>query len=113
MSYEDARERLVEFDVIVQATPVGSARISGCPLKLPLRAQSGALAFEMIYAPDRTAFLNAAAEAGMIIENGLIMLVAQAMESFRVWTGVQIPMQRAMAELLPVLQANDPISYRG
>jgi shikimate dehydrogenase len=49
-------------------------------------------AFDLVYAPERTPFLNAAERAGARTIGGLSMLVHQGAESFRLWTGEAPPL---------------------
>lgn len=52
----------------------------------------GQVAFDLVYVPEATPFLRAAAEAGARPVGGLAMLVHQGAEAFRLWTGVQPPL---------------------
>lgn len=111
VSIEDAALTLPYFDLIVQATPVGSGRIPGVPLPLPLKFSPACFVFDLVYLPRRTFFLQTAESLGAHVENGLIMLIAQAARSFEIWTGVPFPIDHAMEELVPVLQTHDPLSH--
>lgn len=102
---DTASHFLRDFDLVIQATPVGSDKIPGCPLQKPLKFKEGAIVMDLIYAPRRTKFLQYAEENGARTQNGLPMLIAQAAESFRIWTGIEFPLKKAMAELLPELTA--------
>ncbi|GGP28212.1 shikimate dehydrogenase [Silvimonas amylolytica] len=75
-----------EFDVIINAT---SASLGGERVPLPEGAFApGALAYDMMYGKEETAFLAQAREAGVTRRvDGLGMLVGQAAEAFRLWTG--------------------------
>ena len=53
---------------------------------------AGQVAFDLVYVPEATPFLRAAAEAGARPVGGLAMLVHQGAEAFRLWTGVQPPL---------------------
>lgn len=52
----------------------------------------GQVAFDLVYVPEETPFLRAAAKAGARPAGGLAMLVHQGAEAFRLWTGVQPPL---------------------
>ncbi|WP_188704803.1 shikimate dehydrogenase [Silvimonas iriomotensis] len=75
-----------EFDVVINAT---SASLGGERVPLPAGVfATGALAYDMMYGKDETAFLAQAREAGVAQRiDGLGMLVGQAAEAFRLWTG--------------------------
>ncbi len=51
----------------------------------------GAAAFDMVYRPLRTAFLQSAADAGWAVADGLAMLIAQARPSFHAFYGRPAP----------------------
>ncbi|TAK76182.1 MAG: shikimate dehydrogenase [Dehalococcoidia bacterium] len=52
----------------------------------------GQVAFDLVYVPEETPFLHAAAAAGARPVGGLAMLVHQGAEAFRLWTGVEPPL---------------------
>jgi shikimate dehydrogenase len=99
----EAAESISIFDLVIQATPVGSAHLPGLPLVFPPQLKRDVLMMDLIYAPQETAFLRRARAWGARTANGLPMLIAQAAESFQLWTGEQFPLERAMEELLPEL----------
>lgn len=74
------------FDVIINAT---SASLGGERVPLPAGVfANNALAYDMMYGKDETAFLAQAREAGVTQRvDGLGMLVGQAAEAFALWTG--------------------------
>ena len=76
--------------LIVNATPVGMyPNVSDAPVDLDGFPQlEGVL--DMIYNPARTVLLMEAEKRGLVAENGLWMLVAQAKESAEWFTGSQI-----------------------
>ncbi|TJZ71675.1 shikimate dehydrogenase [Chitiniphilus eburneus] len=76
------------FDVVINAT---SASLGGAAIPLPdgVFAPS-ALAYDMMYGKEETAFLAHARAAGVARRiDGLGMLVGQAAEAFALWTGRQ------------------------
>ncbi len=84
------------FDMIVNCTPLG---MGGFPDELPVDPavfRSGQWAVDMIYNPETTPFLRAAAERGAKTLSGMEMLIYQAMDAFETWTG-QRPPYEAMA----------------
>lgn len=81
--HQDAR-------IIVNATPVGMYPNSDvAPLSLQQFPQLEGV-FDLIYNPARTRLLQDAQERGLIAQNGLWMLVAQAKESAEYFTGAPI-----------------------
>ena len=73
-----ARRRLPDFDLVVQATPIGHAARPGFAMEPPLTFKRGALVFDLIYSPRKTLFMEAADAFDCQTENGLVMLLAQA-----------------------------------
>lgn len=80
-------EKHADAAVIVNATPVGMyPNVGATPIDLDLFLQlEGVL--DIIYNPARTQLLLEAEKKGLIVENGLWMLVAQAKESAEWFTG--------------------------
>ena len=80
-----------DASVIVNATPVGMYPNNGVtPIDLSLFPKlEGVL--DLIYNPARTKLLLDAENRGIVAENGLWMLVAQAKESAEWFTGTKIP----------------------
>jgi len=83
--------RHTDAAVIVNATPVGMyPSVGTSPVDLDLFPNlEGVL--DLIYNPARTQLLLDAEKRGLIAENGLWMLVAQAKESAEWFTGLNIP----------------------
>jgi 3-dehydroquinate dehydratase/shikimate dehydrogenase len=75
-----------DWDVLVNATPVGTApHVDESPLALdgPL---AGRLVYDLVYNPQETALLRRARSLGAEVIGGLPMLVAQAAAQFTWWT---------------------------
>src|SRR5688572_15892640 len=96
------------WDLLVNATPVGTApRSNESPLAGYL-FHSGKIVYDLVYNPPQTKLLADAANAGCRTIGGLDMLVAQAQAQFQWWTG-QRPADRilrdaAMTRLHPQLK---------
>jgi shikimate dehydrogenase len=76
------------WDLLVNCTPVGMhPRVDESPVEPA--ALTGRLVYDLVYNPQLTRLLSDAAAAGCQTIGGLDMLVAQAQEQFRTWTGVQ------------------------
>ena len=76
------------WDVLVNATPVGSRAVPGSPYEGPF---DGALVYDLVYDPDPTELMTSAAAGGCTVIGGLAMLVAQAERQFEIWTGQRPP----------------------
>jgi 3-dehydroquinate dehydratase/shikimate dehydrogenase len=91
----------LEWDILINATSIGSASESPGASPLPKQAQrAGSVVLDMVYEPLETRFLREAREAGAETIDGLEMLVAQAAVQFETWTGQAAPVDsmRAAAE---------------
>ena len=83
-----------EAALIVNSTSLGMRHgpaAGETPLPSELFAP-GQAAFDLVYVPERTPFLEAAERAGARTIGGLSMLVHQGAEAFRLWTGVEPPL---------------------
>jgi shikimate 5-dehydrogenase len=76
------------WDLLVNATPVGSRAIAGTPYE---GALDGRYVYDLVYDPDPTELMQAAAAQGCTVIGGLVMLVAQAERQFDIWTGQRPP----------------------
>lgn len=76
--------------LVINATSLGMA---GQPDLAPdfSACAPGALAFDMVYAPLHTAFLQGARRAGLRTSDGLTMLIGQARPSFEAFFGAPPP----------------------
>jgi len=78
-------------DLVVNATPVRD--------ELLVRPVAGQVVVDVAYGPEETALVAAARAAGCDVVDGLEALVRQGAASFRLWTGVDAPvdvMRRAV-----------------
>ena len=86
------------FDIVVNTTPLGTRgeHQSQSPVEAT-RLRHVRLAYDLVYNPLETRFLSAAREAGCETISGVEMLLAQAVEQFKLWTGAE-PNERIMRE---------------
>jgi 3-dehydroquinate dehydratase/shikimate dehydrogenase len=80
------------FDIVINATPLGTSGEQENETPATAAQLRGArLAYDLVYNPAETRFLREAREAGCELIGGLEMLVTQAAEQFRLWTGDVAP----------------------
>jgi shikimate dehydrogenase len=93
----------VRGDILIQTMPVGmSPHVDQCPVPEVVLRQ-GMVVMDIIYDPFETRLLRMARERGCTAINGIPMLINQAAEQFRLWTGVDPPlsaMHKAIEEAL-------------
>jgi 3-dehydroquinate dehydratase/shikimate dehydrogenase len=81
-----------EADVVINCAPVGmSGHSEGRSLIKAESLEGVKLVYDLIYTPEETALLSDAKRAGCRTLGGLAMLVGQAAEQFRLWTGLEAP----------------------
>jgi shikimate dehydrogenase len=82
-------------DLVVNATPLGMGDVAGAgnaPLPVdPAALRAGQVVVDLVYHPEVTPLLAAAAAQGATAVNGLGMLVHQAAHAFARWTGDEAP----------------------
>lgn len=90
------------FDVVINGT---SASLQGDLPPLPEGVLApGSFAYDMMYGPVPTVFLQWAAAAGAQTRDGLGMLVEQAAEAFFIWRNVRPPTAGVLANMRAALQ---------
>jgi 3-dehydroquinate dehydratase/shikimate dehydrogenase len=94
--------RFNEFDLVINATPLGTRGAREDEAVASAEQLRGArFAYDLVYNPAETRFLREARAAGCeACIGGLAMLVAQAAAQFELWTGASAPVEvmRAAAE---------------
>jgi 3-dehydroquinate dehydratase/shikimate dehydrogenase len=86
------------FKIVVNTTPLGTTGPWQSETPATANQLSGAsFVYDIVYNPISTRFLREAESAGCQTISGLEMLVAQAEEQFRLWTGAAAP-TRVMRE---------------
>jgi shikimate dehydrogenase len=79
-------EAVPRCDLYVNATPVGMVGQEQCSL-LPADAPRDAVAFDLVYTPEDTPFLQDARSRGLRTVPGTAMFLAQAVATFERWFG--------------------------
>jgi 3-dehydroquinate dehydratase/shikimate dehydrogenase len=94
------------YDVLVNATPVGSGALPG---QLPVPASAlrpGSVVFDMVYEPRETPLLAAARTRGCVTIDGVEMLVAQAVGQFEAWSSVAAPVAAMTEAAMGAIEAS-------
>lgn len=87
--------------IVVNTTSVGMSPNTEELVDIPFEALNrDSLVYDMIYNPLKTKFLAEAGYYGCLTINGLYMLLYQAAEAFKLWTGKQMPVEE-VKKLLP------------
>jgi shikimate dehydrogenase len=92
-----------QADILIQTTPVGMyphhdrSIISGDGLR------EGMVVMDVIYNPKETRILKVAREKGCLTVSGLDMFIFQGAEQFRLWTGLEAPLDDMTAAVTGAL----------
>lgn len=90
VSAEELANESASLDCVVNTTSVGmSPNVADSPLPDNFFSEN-TLAFDLVYNPLRTQFLQDAEKQGASVVNGVQMLVAQAVYSVEIWMGGNI-----------------------
>jgi shikimate dehydrogenase len=92
--WEDVSQVLPTADLVVNTTPVGmSPQVEASPLtEAEISVLSpGAIAYDLIYVPNPTRFLQLAEAHGAIALDGLEMLVQQGVAALEIWVNRPVP----------------------
>ncbi len=104
---KEVEENDGKFDLIVNATPVGmfpESDMSPLSEKILNRISDRGIVFDLIYNPIKTKLLRICEQRSINTLNGLEMLVLQAAESFRIWTGIYPHTEKAFKKAYKVLK---------
>jgi len=81
-------ENFEGYDVVINATPLGTRGILEAETPATANQLRGVrLAYDLVYNPLETQFMREARAAGCEAVGGLEMLIAQAVEQFKLWRG--------------------------
>jgi len=95
------KEAINNSGIIINTTSIGMHPDVNEIVDIPLEALNReTVVFDLIYNPAKTKFLEVAEKAGCLTLNGLYMLLFQAAESFKIWTGKDMPVEE-VKKLLP------------
>lgn len=95
-SPSELASELAGADLLVNATPLGMGPEGVSPVE-PEIMHEGLFVSDLIYHPDPSPLMVAAGSAGAACSGGLGMLVGQAAEAFRIWTGLEPPLEEMSA----------------
>ncbi len=96
----------MQFDVIINATPVGMAGSNKGGSASPLNPNelNTRLVFDLVYNPLETPLLRMARQKGIPIITGIEMFVQQGARQFEIWTGKPAPEEEMLRVVLHALR---------
>ncbi len=84
------------YDIVINATPLG---LQNEPSLVKFEHASGIIAYDIVYMPMNTDFVQKAKANGATVILGYEMLLGQAVRAFEIWHGIKAPykaMRRAL-----------------
>ena len=85
---------LAHATLLVNCTPAGMwPDIDVSPLPKGTRLHPGLLVYDLVYNPRPTRLLRQATTAGCRTQDGLSMLINQGAAAFKIWTGIEAPVE--------------------
>ncbi len=95
---EELRAAIAESAMLINATSLGMApEIDRSIIQDPSLFRPELVVSDVIYNPRETRLLREAKEAGCSVFNGMYMLLYQGAEAFRLWTGLDMPIDHIKA----------------
>jgi len=100
---EKLTDLIAEADILVNSTTLGMQPDTGSTIATADQMHPDLMVFDIVYNPLETRLLREAKAAGAATVNGVMMLVHQGAEAFRIWNAVEPPidvMRKAVMEAL-------------
>ncbi|HHV23579.1 MAG: shikimate dehydrogenase [Proteiniphilum sp.] len=96
---------LQDADVLINTTTLGMHPNTDTAIATAEELYSGLTVFDIVYNPLETRLLKEAKASGAKTVSGVSMLVYQGAEAFRLWTGIEPPVELMKRTVLEALQA--------
>lgn len=106
LNEENLREAVSQADLVVNATPIGMYPHVDASIIPKQLLRSDLIVYDLVYRPTQTKLIKDALEVGATTILGYKMLLEQAAQSFRIWTGLEPPkevMLKALKQELGVV----------
>ena len=92
-----------QFDVVINATPVGMAGNKSAPL-FDAKELHTKLVFDLVYNPIETPLIRMARQQNIPFITGVEMFVQQGARQFEIWTGKAAPEEEMLRVVLHALR---------
>jgi shikimate dehydrogenase len=90
----ELEKELKDTDILINTTPIGMyPNISQKPLVTADMMHQGLIVNDIVYNPLKTGLIVEAEKAGAKTISGVKMLMYQGIEAFKIWTGVEPPLE--------------------
>ncbi|MEH1776459.1 MAG: shikimate dehydrogenase [Nostoc sp.] len=101
--WEELPKLIPQANLLVNTTPIGMyPKVDESPLSVEeiVNLPTGAIAYDLIYIPKPTQFLQQAEKQGAIVIDGLEMLVQQGVAALKIWLQQEIVPVEVMRQAL-------------
>ncbi|HEY8997204.1 MAG TPA: shikimate dehydrogenase, partial [Edaphobacter sp.] len=92
-----------QFDVIINATPIGMAGMKGTSL-IEAKDLNTKLVFDLVYNPIETPLIRMARQKNIPFITGVEMFVQQGARQFEIWTGKPAPEEEMLRVVIHALR---------
>lgn len=99
------KDLLQDTDVLINTTTLGMYPNTETAIATAEDLHADLTVFDIVYNPLETRLLREAKASGAKTVNGVSMLVYQGAEAFRLWTGIEPPVELMKKTVLEALQA--------
>ncbi len=99
------KDLLREADILINTTTLGMHPNTDAAIATAEELHSDLTVFDIVYNPLETRLLKEAKAAGAKTVSGILMLVYQGAEAFRLWTETEPPVELMKKTVLEALQA--------
>jgi len=99
------RDLLQDADVLINTTTLGMHPNKDTTIATAEDLHPSLTVFDIVYNPLETKLLKEAKASGAKTVSGVLMLVYQGAEAFRLWTGIEPPVELMRRTVLEALQA--------
>jgi shikimate dehydrogenase len=90
----ELEKEIEDTDILINTTPIGMyPHITHKPLVTADKMHKGLIVNDIVYNPLKTGLILEAEKAGVKTISGIKMLMYQGIESFRIWTGIEPPVE--------------------
>lgn len=101
-SWDKLAELVSQSDLLVNTTPIGMwPHIDASPIEKTMQLKPTAIAYDLIYTPSPTRFLQQAQNQGAIALDGAEMLVQQGAAALQIWLDREVPVDVMRQAMLP------------
>ena len=100
---DNINDLIKDADILINTTTIGMHPNIDDTIAYSKDMRKELVVFDIVYNPLETCFLKEAKKAGAICINGLMMFIYQGAESFKIWTGIEPPVNEMKVKIMEAL----------